>query len=68
MLSFLLIFFRLGFVELQDDVDDFLLDCSVSAYVGCAGSFHVQGFSLHLQEHCPSRCHCHRHSTTSSMV
>jgi len=48
MLSFLLIFFRLGFVELQDDADNVFIRCSASAYVGCAGAFHVQGFSLHL--------------------
>ena len=46
----------------------FLSDCFTSAYVGCAGAFHVQGFSLHLEEHCPSRCHCHRCSTTASTV
>ena len=28
----------------------FLSDCFTSAYVGCAGAFHVQGFSLHLEE------------------
>ena len=38
------------------------------AYVGRAGAFHVQGSSLHLQEHRRSRCCCRGRSTIASTV